>query len=255
MLALIQKAYMFLIYAFLYVPIILLAIYSFNESKYAVSWTGFTFDWYYSLISNSSLIEATINSLIVASFSATIATIIGIAFALWLYVEKARYKKVVHFLVYILVMSPDIIMGISLLVLFVVLQLKLGFLTLLMSHIAFELPFVVVTVLSRLRLFDKSIIEAAKDLGASDFIVFKKILIPLIMPSAISSWLLSFTLSLDDVVISFFVTGPGFEILPLKIYSMARLGVKPEINALCFVLFMVSLVLATISCMFIRRKV
>jgi spermidine/putrescine transport system permease protein len=255
MLRFVRLSYLFFIYAFLYIPIILLAVYSFNQSKYSITWVGFTFDWYRELFSNRALIEASFNSFIVASLSATIAAIIGTLIALWLYAEKSRSNKYMYFLIYTLVMSPDIVMAISLLILFVVLHIKLGFLTLLISHITFELPFVVITVLSRLKLFNKGIIEAARDLGASDYHVFRKILLPLMMPAIISSWLLSFTLSLDDVVISFFVTGPGFEILPLKIYSLARLGIKPEINALCFILFVISLVLATISQITLRRKV
>jgi len=249
------RIYLFVFYLFLYIPIILLAVYSFNQSKYSLSWTGFTTNWYIELFSNESLILATVHSLIIASLSATFAVIIGVFFALWLYAEKSRYNKYIYLLIYTMVMSPDIVLGISLLILFVCIQIKLGFITLLIAHITFELPFVVITLLSRLKLFNKGIIEAARDLGASDFSVLTKILLPLMMPAIFASWLLSFTLSLDDVVVSFFVAGHGFEILPLQIYSMARQGVKPEINALCFILFLASLVFATIASLNLRKKV
>lgn len=248
------RAYLLTFYLFLYIPIILLAIYSFNQSRYSLNWTGFTTDWYIELLSNQSLIEATVNSLIIASLSATLAVIIGVLFALWLYVEKNRYNKYIYLLIYTMLMSPDIVMGISLLILFVSLHIKLGFFTLLIAHVTFELPFVVITLLSRLKLFNKGIIEAARDLGASDFCVLIKILLPLMMPAIFAAWLLSFTLSLDDVVVSFFVAGHSFEILPLQIFSMARQGVKPEINALCFMMFLASLILATIASLNLRKK-
>jgi len=151
-------------------------------------------------------------------------------------------------------MSPDIVMGISLLILFVALQLPLGFWTLLLAHITFCVPFVVVTVLSRVSGFDKHLIEAARDLGASEFQTFRQVMLPLLVPAVAAGWLLSFTLSLDDVIISFFVTGATYEILPLKIYSMVRLGVKPEINALCTIIFGLTLVLVMIAQWLLKEK-
>jgi spermidine/putrescine transport system permease protein len=152
-------------------------------------------------------------------------------------------------------MSPDIVMAISLLALFLVLGAQLGFFTLLIAHITFCLPFVVVTVYSRLNGFDVKMLEAAKDLGASEWVILKQIILPLAKPAVAAGWLLSFTLSLDDVIISSFVTGPTYEILPLKIYSMVKVGISPEVNALATVMLIVSLILVVISQLLAREKV
>src|SRR6185437_5478793 len=149
--------------------------------------------------------------------------------------------KILHGLIFILIISPDIVTGISLLILFSALKMPLGFWSLLLSHITFCIPFVTVTVYSRLTEHDKNLVEAAKDLGATESIIFTRILVPLLWPAIISGWLLSFTLSMDDVIISFFVTGPEFDVLPLKIFSMVRVGVKPEVNALCSIMFAITL--------------
>ncbi len=235
------------IYAFLYIPMIVLIVYSFNQSKYSLAWKGFTFEWYRQLLSDSSLWEVALNSLMVTTSSASLATIIGTMAAVALYRHAFPGKRFLYGLIYILIMSPDIVMGISLLLLFVSLNIPLGFLTLLLSHTAFCLPFVIVTVYSRLSGFDRNIIEAAKDLGATELTAFRLVIIPLLLPGIIAGWLLSFTLSMDDVIISFFVTGPTFEVLPLKIYSLVRIGVKPEINALCTILFAISLLFTLIA--------
>jgi spermidine/putrescine transport system permease protein len=157
--------------------------------------------------------------------------------------------------VYVLAISPDIIMGISLLILFNLINLNLGFYSLLLAHITLNLPFVIIIVIARLKTFNKNLINAARDLGAGEWAIFTRIILPLILPSVISGWLLAFTLSLDDVVISFFVTGPNFEVLPLTLFSMAHLGIKSEINALCTVIFAVTLVLIFTSHFIFRRKI
>ncbi|MDZ7817071.1 MAG: ABC transporter permease subunit [Aliarcobacter sp.] len=159
-----------------------------------------------------------------------------------------------HSLVFVLIMSPEIVMGISLLMLFVFISLPLGFSTLLIAHVTFCLPFVIVTVMARLNGFDKNIIEAAKDLGASEFVTFINIILPNIIPAIVAGFLLSLTLSFDDVIISFFVTGPDYEILPLKIYSMVKLGVKPEINALCSIMFVFTLLMVLFTQFLIKEK-
>jgi spermidine/putrescine transport system permease protein len=148
---------------------------------------------------------------------------------------------------------PDIVLGISLLLLFSFFHINLGFTSLFLAHVTFCLPFVIITVYTRLTGIDKNIFEAAKDLGANEFIILLKITLPLLLPAIIASWLLSFTLSFDDVMISYFVAGPSFEILPLKIYSMARIGVKPELNALCSMIFLITL-LVVVSAQFALRK-
>jgi spermidine/putrescine transport system permease protein len=250
----IRKLYAAFIYFLLYIPIVILIIYSFNASKYSIEWKGFTLDWYSKLFENDSLIEATINTLHIAFSSAFGATIIGTLGAIGLYRFDFFGKKFLHSLVYILIMSPEIVMGISLLMLFIFISMPLGFWTLFIAHITFSVPFVIVTVLARMNGFDLSIIEAAKDLGASEWITFKSIILPNIVPALIAGFLLSFTLSLDDVIISFFVTGPDYEILPLKIYSMVRLGVKPEINALSTVMFVFTLFMVILSQFFMKEK-
>ena len=154
----------------------------------------------------------------------------------------------------VVMMSPDIVMAISLLALFLLLGAQLGFLTLLVSHITFCLPFVVITVYSRLNGFDVKMLEAAKDLGANEWIILKQILLPLAKPAVAGGWLLSFTLSLDDVIVSSFVTGPTYEILPLKIYSMVKVGISPEVNALATIMLIISLTLVAISQCLARQK-
>lgn len=249
------KLYSILIYVFLYLPIIILIVYSFNASKYGTSWQGITLDWYKKLLSNNTLIGSTKNSFLIAALSASISTLIGTLSALGLYRYKFKGRNIFLSIVYVLAISPDIIMGISLLILFNLVHINLGFYTLLLAHITFNLPFVIIIVISRLRTFNKSLIDAAKDLGASELVVFSKIILPMILSSVISAWLLAFTLSLDDVVISFFVTGPNFEVLPLTLFSMTRLGIKSEINALCTMIFCVTLILIFISHFVFRRKV
>jgi spermidine/putrescine transport system permease protein len=248
------KLYSILIYIFLYFPIFILIIYSFNSSKYGTSWQGLTLDWYKKLYTNNLLIDSTKNSFLIAGLSASISTFIGTISALALYSYKFKGRKIFSSFVYVLAISPDIIMGISLLILFNLVNMNLGFWSLLLSHITLNLPFVIIIIIARLKTFNKNLINAAKDLGASEWIIFSKIIFPLILPSIISAWLLAFTLSLDDVVISFFVTGANFEVLPLTLFSMAHLGIKSEINALCTVIFIVTLVLIFISHFIFRKK-
>jgi PTS system maltose and glucose-specific IIC component len=192
--------------------------------------------------------------LTMAIFSATFATLIGSLTAVALYRYRFRGKPFVSGMLFVVMMSPDIVMAISLLVLFMLLGVQLGFWSLLFSHITFCLPFVVVTVYSRLKGFDVRMLEAAKDLGASEMIILRKIILPLAMPAVAAGWLLSFTLSMDDVVVSSFVTGPSYEILPLKIYSMVKVGVSPEVNALATILLILSLVLVIASQLIARDK-
>lgn len=249
-----RKSYATFIYLLLYLPIGVLIVYSFNSSKYTIDWKGFTIKWYENLLSNDALLQSAWHSISVAMVSASIATIFGTLGAVALYRYDFFGKKFINSLVYVLIMSPEIVMGISLLMLFVFISLPLGFTTLLIAHISFCLPFVIVTVMARLNGFDKNIIEASKDLGASEFITFKNIILPNIFPSVVAGFLLSLTLSFDDVVISFFVTGPDYEILPLKIYSMVRLGVKPEINALCTIMFIFTLLMIIFAQFLVREK-
>ncbi|AYY82111.1 MULTISPECIES: spermidine/putrescine ABC transporter permease PotC [Proteus] len=251
---LLRGGFMSIIYAYLYIPIIILIVNSFNSSRFGINWKGFTTDWYAILFNNDSLLQAAGHSLTMAVTSATFATLIGSLAAVALYRYRFRGKKFVGGMLFVVMMSPDIVMAISLLVLFMILGVSLGFWSLLFSHITFCLPFVVVTVYSRLSGFDVKMLEAAKDLGAGEFTILRKIIMPLAMPAVASGWLLSFTLSMDDVVVSSFVTGPSYEILPLKIYSMVKVGVSPEVNALATILLGLSLVLVLISQLILRDR-
>ncbi|MDG4552180.1 MAG: spermidine/putrescine ABC transporter permease PotC [Candidatus Contendobacter sp.] len=249
----IQIAYLVLIYGFLYLPILVLIVYSFNDAKYSLEWRGVTWTWYRNLLDDPDLLQAALNSVLIAALSATVATGIGALAAVALYRYEFFGKPLLQGLIFVLMMTPDIVMGIALLILFASLSLPLGFWTLLLAHITFNIPFVVVTVLSRISGFDRHLLEAAKDLGATEFQTVRRIVLPLLMPAVAAGWLLSFTLSMDDVMVSFFVTGPTFEILPLKIYSMARLGVTPEINALCAMMLGATLILILVAQLLLLR--
>jgi spermidine/putrescine transport system permease protein len=238
-----KTMYVSAVYLFLYAPIFVLIAYSFNDSTYSLVWQKFTWKWYEALIENADLHLVAYHSLLVGILAASFATLFGTLVAISLYRYTFRGKNLVYALLFVLMVSPDIVTGISFLILFSTLKMPLGFWTLLLSHIAFCMPFVTVTVYSRLLGQDKNIFEAARDLGATEGVIVRKILVPLLWPAIAAGWLLSFTLSLDDVLVSFFVNGPGFDILPLKIFSMVRVGVKPEINALCSVMFALTIII------------
>lgn len=245
--------WLWLVYFFLYFPLFLVIIHSFNSSRLSGSWTGFTLKWYELLLANASFQEAALNSIILALSSATGATLVGLLAAFCLS-KPFVGRKVLHASIYILTVSPDIVMGISLLIFFICLGLPLGFMSLLLSHITLSLPFVCLTILARLRSLDQNLWEAARDLGATEWQAFRLIILPLILPAVLAGWLLAFTLSLDDVLISFFVSGPSYEVLPLKIYSMVRLGIKPDINALSAIIFGATIVLVVLSFILFKTK-
>lgn len=249
-----QTMYLGIIYLFFYIPIIILIIYSFNNAQYSLLWKGFTWHWYEELFEDMDLWIATWHSFVLGIASASIATLIGLLAAVSLYRYRFPGRHFLNGLVFILILSPEIVTGASLLILFALLQIKLGFLSLLLAHITFCIPFVIVTAYSRLVSLDKNIFESAKDLGASDWLIFIRIVLPLVWPALFAGWLLSFTLSLDDVIISYFVAGPEYQILPLRIFSMVRSGIKPEINALCTVLFGVTLSFIVLSQAALRKK-
>lgn len=249
-----NASYLSLMYFFFYLPIIVLIVYSFNNSQYSLVWHGFTWRWYQELFLDQDLWMSAWHSFTLGTMSATIATMIGTLAAVSLYRYRFPGRNFINGLVFILIMSPEIVMAASLLILFTLFRFKLGFFSLLLAHITFSIPFVIVTAYSRLVSFDKNIFEAAKDLGANDKVIFFSIVLPLMWPALLAGWLLSFTLSLDDVIISYFVAGPEFDILPLRIYSMVRSGIKPEINALCSVLFIITLGLIVSSQLVLRKK-
>ena len=242
-----------LVLVLIYLPILVLVVNSFNESKYGIKWGGFTFKWYEKFWNNDGLMNAALNSLTVSIVAASIATIIGTLAADALHRYQFKGKALVSSMVFVSMLTPEIVMAISLLIVFMALGISLGFVSLVIGHITFCLPFVIVAVYSRLKGFDMKMLEAARDLGASESRIFWKIILPLALPAVSAGWLLSFTLSLDDVIVSAFVTGPSYEILPLKVYSMVRVGVSPEVNAISTLLLVISLVLVVISQLLLRE--
>lgn len=241
------RTYLTLVYVLLYVPIIVLVVFSFNDSRSGYEWGGLSLRWYEALFNNRAMVQAMWNSLWLALSAATVSTMIGALTALALHRYRFRGKKLLNGMLFIVMMSPEIVLAISLLTLFLLVGLKLGYVSLLLAHVTFCLPFVVITVMARLSGFDERLPEAARDLGASDFTMTRTVLIPVIMPALVAGWLLGFTLSLDDVVVSTFVSGPSYEILPLRIYSMVRVGLKPEVNALGTLLLVFSLFMLILS--------
>lgn len=224
--------YAALAYFFLYAPLAVLALFSFNSSKLSI-WHGFTLKWYTAVFQNAALAEGTVNSLVIASVATLVATLLGTlaAYALW----KKRVSWLTQSL-YLSLLTPEIVTGISLLVLFQwifhFLHLHLGMATVILAHISFSLAYVVIVILARLRTFDIALEEAAQDLGADEWQVFRRITIPILMPGIVAAALLCFTVSFDDYVITSFVAGVNSETLPMIIYGMARKGVSPDINAL-----------------------
>ena len=251
---LLRNIFMFVVYAYLYIPIIILVTNSFNEDRYGLSWKGFSWNWYERLFNNDTLIQAAFHSVTIAFFSATLATIVGGLTAIALYRYRFRGKQAVSGMLFIVMMSPDIVMAVSLLALFMVVGISLGFWSLLLAHVTFCLPYVTVTIFSRLNGFDARMLEAAKDLGASEVTILRKIILPLALPAVVSGWLLSFTISLDDVVVSSFVSGVSYEILPLRIFSLVKTGVTPEVNALATIMIVLSLGLVILSQLVTRKN-
>ena len=249
-----QRLYATLVYGFLYLPLVVVAVFSFNDSKYSLAWHGFTLQWYEKLWQNSSLMGAALNSLLIAACAATMATLLGTVAAFIIHQYRFPGRKILFGSLFVMMMSPDIVIAISLLLLFLALHLPLGFPTLLVAHSVLCVPFVATTVYSRFHGFQRDIIDAAKDLGAGEYQIFRHIVVPLAAPAVIVGWLLSFTLSLDDVVISFFTTGPDFEVLPLRIYSMVRLGIKPDVNALCVVMMAITITALVLSRTLLKEK-
>ncbi|OWV69245.1 spermidine/putrescine ABC transporter permease [Rhizobium sp. R339] len=244
-------------FAFLYLPIVLLVVFSFNESKLVTVWGGFSTKWYVSLLSNQALLDAAWVTIRVGLLSATFATVLGTMAALTL-VRYTRFRGRMLFsgMVYAPLVMPEVITGLSLLLLFVAIGFDRGFWTITLAHTTLTMCFVAVVVQSRLLSFDQSIEEAAQDLGAPPVRTFFEITLPIISPAVFSGWILAFTLSLDDLVIASFTSGPGATTLPMKIYSQVRLGVTPEINAVCTILIgMVAVGVICASVITKRREV
>jgi len=237
-------------FVFLYAPILILVIFSFNSSRFVSTWEGFSLRWYKELLSNAAMGTALRNSLIVAGASTVVSTVFGTMVALGMERYQFRGKTAFDALLYLPIIIPDIAMGVMLLVFFVMIRLGLSLFTVSISHVAFNISFVSVVVRARLVGFDRSLEEAAQDLGADELRTFWHVTLPLLMPGILAGALLAFTLSLDDFVITFFTAGVGSTTLPLRIYSMVKLGVTPEINAVSTLLLVASMALVLLSLVF-----
>jgi spermidine/putrescine transport system permease protein len=232
-----------LMYAFLYAPILVLMLFSFNSSKSTQIWTGFSTKWYGELLRDETVLTAFKTSIIVGVSATAIATVIGTLTALALSRYSFRGKTFADTAIYAATVMPEIVVGVSLLVFFVAATIDLGIVTIIIAHVAFTISFVTIVVRARLSGMDQSLEEAAQDLGANPVTTFLRVTLPLILPGVMAGALLAFTLSFDDFVITFFVAGVGSTTLPLKIYSMIKLGVSPVINALSTVVLVVTMVL------------
>jgi spermidine/putrescine transport system permease protein len=262
------RTYIGLVMTFLYAPIAVLIVFSFNQSKSRALWTGFTLEWYQRMFTNKVILSSLGNTLIIAVVSSIFATLIGTLAAIGVNAMGRRLKSLVLNLTYVPVINPEIVTGVSLMLLFVAWQgawrtvnhwldglglalrlpeLQFGLFTLILAHITFSIPYVILNVIPKLRQMDKNIYDAALDLGCPPTQAFIRVVIPEIMPGIVSGFLMAFTFSLDDFMISYFVSGPSFSTLPITIYAMTRKKVSPEINALSTVVFLVVLGALTLS--------
>jgi spermidine/putrescine transport system permease protein len=252
-----------LMYFFLYAPILILVLFSFTTDNFGVRMTGFTFDWYGRLLNDDRLIQASLNTLKVALISTIVSTVIGTLAALAM--ERFRFsgKGAFDALLYLPIVIPEVVMALSLLAFFAFSfgiieqitgwQIRLSLITVIISHIAFSISFVVVVVRASLRGFDRRLEEAAQDLGANEWQTFRRVTFPLILPGIVGGALLAFTLSLDDFIISFFTTGPGASLLPIEVYASVKRSITPKINAISTIMLLLSMTLVGIS-QFIQRQ-
>lgn len=238
-----SRLYLVLVFLFLYAPILVLVIFSFNKGETRGMWEGFTLKWYKMLMEDSDILSSVKNTFIVAIISTIVSTIIGTIGAIGISGYSEKFKKLILTINEVPVINPDIVLAVGVMVLFRVLNLEFGLFTLILSHIAFTTPYVVLSVLPKLKQMPNSIVEAALDLGANPRQTLFKIVLPYIKTGIVSGALVAFTLSIDDFVISFFSTGNGVETISTSVFSMARLGINPVINALSTVLFLVMLVM------------
>ncbi|MDO5517007.1 MAG: ABC transporter permease [Clostridium sp.] len=242
----IKRFYLIIIFLFLYTPIITLMVFSFNESKTMGKWTGFSLKWYKELFNNDRLMSALYYTILIAVLASVIATIIGTISALAISQMNGKMKALILNINYLPVLNPDIVTGIALMSLFIFLNFNFGFVTMLLAHITFDIPYVILSVLPKIKQLPENTLDAAADLGATPLYTFWKVVIPQIKPGIFAGFLMAFTMSIDDFVISFFTTGPGVTNLSIEIYSMARRGIKPEINALSTLMFITVLALLLI---------
>lgn len=243
----IKKTYIYLLLLFFYVPIAVLIVNSFNKSKFRNKWGGFTLDWYTELLKDERIMKALYYTIIIAVLTAIISTIVGTIAAIGINSFKRKiFTKSVLSISYIPVLNPDIVTGVSLMLLFLMLKINLGFTTMLLAHVSFGIPYVILSVLPKLKQSNESLYDAALDLGATPTQALTKVILPDIKTGIITGFILSFTMSIDDFIISFFTAGGGVSNLSIEIYSMARMRISPKINALSTLMFVVVMLLLVI---------
>lgn len=251
---LLSNLYTALVMLFLYAPIAVLIVFSFNDSKSRNTWAVFTTHWYTDLFHDEEIISALVLTLVVALVSSVIATVLGTSAAIGLNKMNKKLRSVFMTLNYLPMVNPDIIIGVSLMLLFTYLRIEFGVGTLILAHITFSVPYVVLNVMPKLRAMDKHIYDAALDLGCSPLQAYFKVVIPEIMPGILSGFVMALTLSIDDFVVSYFVNGPASQTLPLVIYSQTRRRVTPKINALSTIIFIVVLGILVLNNFYSIRK-
>lgn len=241
-----SNLYLFLVFLFLYAPIGVLIANSFNQSKSRTVWTGFTLDWYVKLFHNETILRSLLNTVIIALIAAALSTVLGTLAAIGIYNMKKVVRSLVLNISYLPIINPEIVSGVSLMLLFVAMKMELGYVTLVLAHISFCVPYVILNVLPKLRQLNRNIYDAALDLGCNNIQAFFKVVLPEIMPGVLSGFLISITYSVDDFVISYFTSGSGAQTLPITIFSMTRRKVSPQINALSALIFVVVLLVLII---------
>ena len=246
-----SKVYMGLVLMFLYVPIFVLIVFSFNETKSRSVFSGFTLDWYAKLFRNEVIISSLMNTIIIAVIASIAATLLGTLAAIGINSMRKVPKAIVMNITNMPIVNPEIVTGVSLMLLFVFfaarMDLEFGFVTLVIAHITFDVPYVILNVMPKFRQMDPNLFEAAQDLGCSPFTALRKVILPEIMPGVVSGFLMSFTFSLDDFVISYFTSGSTSQTLPITIYSMTRRKISPEINALSTLIFVVVVIVLVVK--------
>ena len=238
-----RRIYIGLIFLFLYAPIGTLVVLSFNASKSRAKWGGFTLKWYQSLFQNKEILQALWNTLAIALLSSLIATVIGTIACISMQNMKKRNRAIIMGITNIPMLNAEIVTGISLMLLFIVVGIRFGFMTILLAHITFNIPYVILSVMPRMKQLNPSVYEAALDLGASPLQAFFKVTFPDILPGVLSGFLMAFTMSLDDFIITHFTKGPGIDTLSTKIYTAVKKGIKPEMYALSTIIFVTVLIL------------
>ena len=240
--------------AFLYAPVIVLVLYSFNDARFSATWEGFTLEWYARLFQSSETGAALRSTLVVALTATALSTVLGTLLALGLHLRRFRGRGLVELLLYLPIVAPDIIIGVALLAFYVVIHLPLGRVSIALAHASFQIPFVALVVRARLQDFPQEVLEAARDLGADESATIRHVLLPIVRPGIVAGALIALALSVDDFVVAYFTAGAGASTLPIRIYSMVKRGVTPDINALSTLLLLATLGLIVAALRVQRRR-